>query len=156
MLFRSGLIRPKSASRYCVLLHGTSRADKLWSIGAWIELGRSLEALGFACVLPWGDESERERSEHIAASLENASVPVRTNLADMVQLLAASKAVVGVDTGLVHLAAALGLPVVAIFVGSDPALTGVFGVPHCRNLGHSGAVPSSAGVIDALAELRVI
>jgi len=152
----SGLNRSKISSvPYCVLLHGTSRADKLWSADAWIELGGRLASHGFMCVLPWGDEAERKRSEQIAASLGNASVPAKMPLDDMVQLLAASAAVVGVDTGLVHLAAALGLPVVAIFVGSDPALTGVFGVPHCRNLGIHGTAPSPASVFDALAELRV-
>lgn len=153
----SGLHRSKSASApYCVLLHGTSRADKLWPVEAWIELGRGLAKRGLACVLPWGDDNERKRSEQIAASLGTASVPARMHLDDMAQLLAASVAVVGVDTGLAHLAAALGIPTVAIFVASDPALTGVFGAPKGRNLGYSGAAPAVAEVSDALAELQVI
>jgi len=39
------------------------------------------------------------------------------------RLIAGAEFVVGVDTGLLHLAAALGVPLVAIFTGSDPSLT---------------------------------
>jgi len=140
---------------YCVLLHGTSRADKCWPESAWIELGRALEVEGFDCVLPWGDATERARSDRIAASLKRARVPERMPLDVMAGLLAGSAAVVGVDTGLTHLAAALGVPVAAIFAGSDPALTGVFGAPLSRNLGQAGLAPTSIAVMHALSELRV-
>ena len=141
---------------YCVLLHGTSRADKLWPEDAWIELALTLEARGVECVLPWGNDSERARSERIAAHLESPQVPKRLALDAMAALLSTSVAVVGVDTGLTHLAAALDVPVVAIFAATAPALTGVFGASRSRNLGHAGSVPSNAEVMDALAELQVI
>ena len=140
---------------YCVLLHGTSRADKCWPEGAWIELGRALEARGFDCVLPWGSEHERARSERIAASLQRARVPERLPLDAMAALLAGSAAVIGVDTGLTHLAAALGVPVLAIFAGTDPALTGVYGALLSRNLGHIGVPPGTAVVMNTLSEMQV-
>src|SRR5262245_28242972 len=50
------------AGRYCVLLHSTARAAKLWRESDWVELGRYLAGRGFDCVLPWGDDAERVRS----------------------------------------------------------------------------------------------
>jgi heptosyltransferase-1 len=45
----------------------------------------------------------------------------------MAALIAGASFVIGVDTGLIHLAAALGVPLVAIFTASDPGLTGPMG-----------------------------
>ena len=143
-------------SRYCVLLHATSRADKLWPTQHWIGLARELEARGLRCALPWGADAERARSEDIAARLERPWVPARMPLSDMAALLAGAAAVIGVDTGLTHLAAALGVPVVALFCGSDPGLTGVYGARQARNLGTSGTPPELAGVLGALGELEVL
>lgn len=154
-----GIEAPASAGdrpRYCVLLHGTSRADKLWPIEAWVGLGRQLEERGCECILPWGSGSERSRSERIAADLRQASVPPSLPLDKMARLLAGAAAVIGVDTGLVHLAAALQRPVVAVFCGSDPALTGVFGARNGRNLGHQGMPPSPEQVLSALHDMQAL
>jgi len=130
------------AQPYAVLLHGSSRRDKLWAEAAWIELGRALAAQGLACVLPWGSDEERKRSERIAQDLSRAEVPPLQPLDRLAVLLGKAAAVVGVDTGLTHLAAALGRPVAAIYCGTDPSFTGVYGVPRARNLGGPGERPS--------------
>ena len=50
---------------------------------------------------------------------------------------------VGVDTGLTHLAAAMGTPTVAIFTATDPALAGVARAgAHAQDVGGNGHVPS--------------
>ena len=49
---------------------------------------------------------------------------------------------IGVDTGLMHLAAAFGVPLVAIFCGSKPGLTGPVGSGPIAVLGVEGAAPS--------------
>jgi len=54
---------------YCVLLHATSRADKLWPETAWVQLGSELARRGYALVLPWGSAFERERSARLARDL---------------------------------------------------------------------------------------
>jgi len=142
--------------RYCVLLHSTSRADKLWPMERWIGLAKELEARGLRCALPWGADAERARSENIASRLQRPWVPARMPLSDMAALLAGASAVIGVDTGLTHLAAALGVPVVALFCGSDPGLTGVYGARQARNLGASGAPPELADVLALLRQLEAI
>jgi heptosyltransferase-1 len=134
----------------CVLLHGSSRSDKLWGEAAWIELGNTLAGRGLRCVLPWGNDEERQRSERIAAAVSDASVPPLQPVDRIVELLAGAAAVVGVDTGLTHLAAALGRPVVAIYCGSDPQLNGVYGAPRARNVGGPGAQPKPDQVVRAL------
>ena len=127
-----GLDRARFAApseRYAVLLHATAEPRKLWPEENWIALGKALgQSLGdLTWVLPWGTADERARSERIAAALPRARVPERAPLDEVARLIAGAQFVVGVDTGLTHLAAALGVPLVAIFSGSEPGLTGPVG-----------------------------
>jgi heptosyltransferase-1 len=138
---------PAEKSSRVVLLTMSSRADKLWPEARWIELGR---ALGSPVVLPWGSEEERMRAERIAAGLPQASVPPRMAIDALAALFAGARAVVGVDTGLTHLAAALGTRTAGIYCGSDPSLTGLYGAPAARNVGSMGHAPSVAEVIGSL------
>ncbi len=105
-------------TREAVLLHATARPEKEWPVAHWIALGQALAASGNTVVLPWGNETERRRSAEIAAAVPNATVPDLQPLDDVARLIARAAFVVGVDTGLLHLAAALGVPLVAIFVGT--------------------------------------
>ncbi|MCX7140142.1 MAG: lipopolysaccharide heptosyltransferase I [Proteobacteria bacterium] len=145
---------PITDKPYCVLLHATSSTGKLWPESSWERLGHELERQGQAAILPWGNAAERARSERIARSLPQAMVPPAQGILGISSLLAGAKAVIGVDTGLSHLAAALGCPVVAIYCGTHPRLTGVVagqGAP-VRNLGDTGAVPEVSEVLSALHE----
>jgi len=145
---RAGTASPPALpASYSVLLTMTSREDKLWPEPRWIELGR---ALGLPAVLPWGNAQERGRAERIARGIGEAVVPERMALEELAQVLAGAKNVVGLDSGLSHLAAALGAPAVAIFCGSDPALTGLYGVARARNVGARGRPPQVAQVLEAL------
>jgi len=134
-----------------VLLTMTSRADKLWPEASWIELAEFIQsALGAPVVLPWGSVEEKNRAERIAAALAQATVPPRMALGELRDLLGSARAVVGVDTGLTHLAAALGTPTVGIYCGSDPVLTGIYGVSSAKNVGGQGRPPGVAEVVGAL------
>ena len=137
----------ESEAPYTVFLTMTSRADKLWPEERWIELGR---ALARRIVLPWGNEAERMRATRIARGLPVADVPRRLSLEQLARLLARSQAVVGVDTGLTHLAAAVGARTVGVYCGSDPALTGIYGAPQATNVGALGVAPSAAEVLRVL------
>jgi heptosyltransferase-1 len=151
-----GLERGKladSATRpYGILLHATARPEKEWPQRLWIALGRALRQRG-TLLLPWGSEAERSRSARIAAALDDARVPDRQPLDAVARLVAGASFVVGVDTGLLHLAAALGVPLVAIFVGSEPGLTGPMGRGPIAVVGGKGQVPSVAEVMSALERL---
>lgn len=139
--------------RYAVLLHATSADAKLWPESQWQELYRYLFLKNIFPVLPWGNSDERSRSERLAASMQQAIVPAALPLQDMAALLAGAHAVVGVDTGLTHLAAALNVPTVGIYCATDPAATGIHAGPHAVNLGGIGAPPSAQEVADALGQL---
>ncbi|MDO9413315.1 MAG: lipopolysaccharide heptosyltransferase I [Pseudolabrys sp.] len=136
--------------RYAVLLHATAQARKEWPVQNWIALGREIQSQGIGIVLPWGSEAERLRSERIAAALPGARVPARAPLDQVAQLIGGAHYVVGVDTGLLHLAAALDVPLVAIFAGSKPELTAPVGNGPLTVLGADGAAPGVHEVIEAL------
>jgi heptosyltransferase-1 len=144
---------PLRGRAYAVLLHATSAADKLWPERQWVELGDHLQHCGLVSVLPWGSEPERLRSEHIASLLKLAHVPPRLELTQIAWLLGNAHAVFGVDTGLSHLAAALGTPTIGIYCATDPAATGLYGSARARNVGTAGAPPSLAAVIAAQREV---
>jgi heptosyltransferase-1 len=138
---------------YGILLHATARAEKEWPEDRWISLGKALGSRTGSLLLPWGSEAERTRSVRIAAALGNARVPERQSLDRVAALIAGASFVVGVDTGLLHLAAALGVPLVAIFLGSEPGLTGPIGAGPMAVVGGNGRSPSVADVLDALARV---
>lgn len=139
---------------YVVLLTMTSRADKLWPERNWIDVGRALAARGLRAVLPWGSESERKRCDRIALAIPDALVPRHFSLAELGRLFRGAHAVIGLDTGLSHLAVAMEVPVVGVFCGSDPALTGLHGSARVTNLGAPGKPPASSQVLAALAAHR--
>ena len=151
-----GLEREKLANpggSYGILLHATARVQKEWSEASWIALGRALDARNGSLTVPWGTAAERLRSERIAAAVAGAIVPDRLPLERLARLIAGASFVIGVDTGLLHLAAALGVPVVGIFVGSEPALTGPMGRGPIAVVGGKGVMPSVAEVVSALDRL---
>lgn len=139
--------------RYAVLLHATARPEKEWPEADWIALGTALADDGYDLVLPWGSNVERARAERMAAVLPRARVPQRQPLDSVARLMAGAELVIGVDTGLMHLAAALGVPLVAIFTGSKPELTKPVGSGPMAVLGAHGAPPTLDDVRDAVAKL---
>lgn len=141
------------AGPYVVLLHATSRTDKLWDERNWIVLGETLHRAGLRAVLPWGSEQEKQRSERLCTAIPDALCPPRLGLEDAAALLGRARAAVGVDTGLSHLAAALGIPTVGLYVATDPGLTGLHAGTHAANLGHRNAPPSVQAVVETLADL---
>ena len=138
-----------SAGRYGLLLHSTARPEKLWPTDSWIALGNALRAHGLRLVLPWGSPAERQRGELIACAIPGAEVPDHAPIDAMAKLVAGASFVIGVDTGLVHLAAAFGVPLVAIFISSRPGLTGPMGPGPIAIVGGEGAMPSVAEVVAA-------
>jgi heptosyltransferase-1 len=138
---------------YCVLLHSTARAAKLWSEAGWIAVARALESRGVVGVLPWGEADERARSDRIAATLTRALVPPRMSVEEAAGLVGHADAVIGVDTGLMHLAAAFRVPVVGIFCDSEPLDAQPLGGGPTAHRGGVGTPPAAAQVLEALREV---
>lgn len=135
---------------YCLAFHSTARAAKLWDEDRWTALLTAVAATGCTCVLPWGSEDERRRSERIAATVPGSVVPGKLDLDTMAALIAGARFVVGVDTGLMHLAAALSRPVVGIFCDSNPVDACPIGPGPTAYRGHIGQPPTVEAVIDAI------
>jgi heptosyltransferase-1 len=102
--------------RCVALVHGTSREDKCWPEARWVELGRRLLAAGHSIGLPHGNDAERERGERLAQALGAAAeVWPRLDLGGLTDRLASCAGVIGVDSGLSHIAVALDLPHVQVY-----------------------------------------
>ena len=112
---------------YLVFLHGTTWATKHWPDDYWIRLAAMATAAGRQVRIPWGSSLEQQRAEKIAAVSDAVGVMPRMSLGELAALIAAAGAVVGVDTGLVHLAAALGTPCITLYGSTDPGLIGTLG-----------------------------
>jgi heptosyltransferase I len=97
------------------LVHGTSRADKQWPSAQWVEVGRRLNRSGFCVALAHGSASEKVTSEAIAAQLADAVVWPTMGLDTLTDTMARCAGVIGVDSGLSHIAVALDLPHVQIY-----------------------------------------
>ena len=74
-------------------------------------------------------------------------------LAECAALIAPARAVVGVDTGLTHLAAALSAPTVALFAATPAWRFGPYWSPRAVSLGSEGQWPPPEAVLQALTGL---
>lgn len=115
------------SDKYVVLLHGTTWPTKHWPEEYWTALAKKLNQEGFAVKLLWGNQVEQERAHRIAKNNKLAMVMPRMKLAEVARVLAGAKAIVAVDTGLGHLAAALDVPTISLYGPSNPILTGAVG-----------------------------
>jgi len=138
------------ATPFCVLLSMTSRTDKLWPEQHWADLVKALAARGFESVFPWGNDVERARCQRIVHSAGSGVLPTALSLANLAGTMTQARGVIGVDTGLAHLAAALSVPTVGLYVTSDPRLTGLHGAGKLKNLGGLGQTPSVVDAIKAM------
>lgn len=152
-----GLIKPQRSSDapYAVLFHGTSRVAKEWREVDWIGTGKWLHAQGLQVVLPWGNERERLRSERLAAAIPGSRILDRLPLDETAKVIANAALVVGVDTGLLHLAAAYEVPLIAVFLATDPGLTGPVGNGAITVVGDKDVYPSFERVIEAAEKLAL-
>ncbi|CEG07352.1 Lipopolysaccharide heptosyltransferase 1 [Afipia felis] len=153
-----GLKRPPAGKdgRYAVLLHGTSKATKEWRESEWIGLGKWLRGQGLDVVLPWGSERERLRCQRLSGGIPGSRILDRQPLDETAKVIANAALVVGVDTGLLHLAAAYGVPLLAVFLATDPGLTGPVGSGPIVILGGKGAQPAFGEAIAAVESNRLL
>jgi len=99
-------------------------AAKRWPVAHFAELARAKARAGWAVWL-FGSAKDAPVTQAIAAASAGACVDLagRTSLGEAIDLLSLAHAVVTNDSGLMHVAAALGRPLVALFGSSDPSHT---------------------------------
>jgi heptosyltransferase-1 len=134
-----------------VLLTNASRATKLWPDDRWAEVAAALAQQGLRAVLFWGSADEQTRTRARAARMPRAVVAPRLSLAQIAAVMAQARVVVGLDTGLSHLAAAVGAPTVGIYCDYDPSLVGITGESPAltASLGGVDRAPAARDVVDA-------
>lgn len=156
--FEYGIRAPADAPRvaaepWCVIFHSTARDAKLWIESRWVEVGRALTGAGLACVLAWGSQEERARSERIAREVPGTVVAPKLSIPELAAVISRSRVVLGVDTGLMHLAAALEVPVVGVFTDSNPIDACPIGNGPTAYRGLIGVPPSVGEVLNAVREV---
>lgn len=133
-----------------IFFHATSRNEKKWAPDHWITVGCSLAARGYRIDLPWGSPTEEREALALAAHIPNARVMPPMSLTECARVIASAGLVVGVDTGLAHLACALGTPTVMIFAATPRDHYGIDLPGRAVSLGDPGAPPSVEQVIAAI------
>ena len=139
--------------RYILCFHSTAREAKRWSNEHWISLGQSLSSKGYQIVFPWGNSTEKKISVQLAGQIEGAIVPEAFSIQEAFPIIASAALTVGVDTGLTHLAAALGKPTIEIYCDSPRWKTEGYWSDHIVNLGDIQAPPTVDAVLSASLKL---
>lgn len=134
---------------YAVFFHGTARVAKQWAREHWVALGAHLAQRGLSVLLPWGSETEHREAQWLAERIDGAVVLPLLPMMDAVLLAQRAALVVGLDSGLTHIAAAYRRPTVELYCDSPRWKTEGNWSPAIINLGDTGAPPSIAAVCAA-------
>ncbi len=126
-LSREQFLDDTREKKYLVFLHGTTWDTKLWPENYWLELAQLAAKEGLQVKLLWGSTLEEARAKRLAQQADNIIVLPRQDLRGSAKVLANAHAVVAVDTGLAHLAAALDVPTVSLYGPTNPEYTGALG-----------------------------
>lgn len=112
---------------YVVFLPNTTWQTKLWPDMYWQQLITLTTNENYNVIIPWGTLPEKLRVEQLAGNNPKVTVLPRMSLTEISTYIANAKAVVAVDTGLAHVAAAFNVPTVSLYGPTHPELTGTIG-----------------------------
>ena len=122
------IMNSDSYEKYVIFLHGTSRKEKCWSEQKWIDLANIAIRDNFIVYLFWYTKEELARAKRILKSNSSKiKILPKLSLLEAANLIKGAKAIVSVDTGLGHIAAALGTFNVSLYGPTNPKLSGTFG-----------------------------
>jgi heptosyltransferase I len=124
-----------------LLVPGTVWQTKHWRVEGFAGVARHLLRSGYQVLLA-GAPKDRARCHQVAALCpEVCDLSGQTTLAEMIALVRRAAVCVTNDSGSMHLAAALGRPVVSIFGPTSPILTGPYGHPEAVVQAHVPCAP---------------
>ncbi len=142
-------VTPETA--YLVLVPGAGRAEKVIPVEDLAAVARHAAVAGLTVHVVWGP-GERDRAEAVVKlGGRGVFLAPPTDLDALVLLLANARAVVGGDTGPVHLAASLSIPTLAVFTATDWRRNGPLGA---RIEVVSGALTGDGGPTGSSRALR--
>jgi|SRR5690625_4941221 len=136
---------------YAVIMPSASRDDKLWAENRWHVVFEYLIKQGLQLHLLAGNDIEAKRANNLIRNYKKqAKVLNRMPLNDLAWHLAAARVMVGLDSGLTHLSAALGRPTIGIYKASTPTRTPLISTAYTASLGDRGQDPSAEVVLQAV------
>ncbi|MES2831434.1 MAG: lipopolysaccharide heptosyltransferase I [Pseudomonadota bacterium] len=138
---------------YAVFFHGTARAAKQWHPAHWVAIGRLLAGRGLQVLLPWGSAEEHAAARHLANNIPHALVLPQLPMMDAVVLASQAALVIGLDSGLTHIAAAYERPTIELYCDSPRWKTEGNWASCIVNLGDMGNPPTVADVAHAVEQL---
>lgn len=110
--------------KFIMALHGTSRKAKEWPVENWELFIQEVGAIGYSVLFPWGNDEELARANYLSEKYEMAMTLPRCSLTTLSGLIEKASAVIGMDTGLMHIAAALDKKGIGIYPVTEPKLSG--------------------------------
>ncbi len=115
----------RQLDEFAILNPGAGWGAKCWPAERYAEVARALCTEGLRSVVNFGP-GEEALARSVEAESGGAAVGLPTSLGELIAFTRHARLFVGGDTGPMHLAAALGVPVVALFGPTDPARNGPF------------------------------
>jgi len=111
---------------FAILNPGAGWGAKRWPAERYGQVARAMAKGGIRAILNYGPGEENLAREAEAAS-DGAAKAMKCSITELIALTRRAQLFIGGDTGPMHLAAALQVPVVAIFGPTDPARNGPYG-----------------------------
>ncbi len=108
---------------YAVLHPHPQWTYKQWTVEGWLTVGAYLKKLGLKLVLSGGPgQEEVDYVANIQRQLPEDTINLagQVSLAQLATIIAQAKLYIGPDTGITHLAAATGVPVIALYGPTNP------------------------------------
>jgi len=156
-------VRDLGLADFAILNPGGGWPGKLWSPEGYGAVARGLRERRLRSLVTWGPGEERLADRVVAASGGAAVKCIPTTLVEYVELARRARLVVAADTGPLHIACAVGTPVVGIYGPTDPARNGPFSpqdavvrrTPLCSPC-HRRRCAVHEGVMDAITAPEVL
>lgn len=134
------IFAPPATTPNIMLLHGTTWPSKTWPLEYWVELARLASTYGHI-LLPGHTAEEQARAQHIVQLAGTGEVLPPLSLNAMARQIAGCAGVVGLDSGLAHLAAALQIPAVTLYGPTRVDLTGALGTQQINLVSQFDCAP---------------
>lgn len=133
--------------KYSIFIVNTSKKEKRWGIENWRQLLKNMQAAQQHVVIPGGYSHEQRYVQSIAADFNNVTLLSGNTLQQLRDIIEQSQALVSVDTGLAHLAAALNKPTITLYGPTDVAQFGTMGKQQFHLLSETQSLDISVSVV---------
>ncbi|HWR34261.1 MAG TPA: lipopolysaccharide heptosyltransferase I [Clostridia bacterium] len=124
--WRENVLNAHEVCRYGILTPGAGWGAKCWPAERYAAVARELSSTGLKLVINYGP-AEEALARAVQTESAGAAKMIPCGIAELIELTRGAQLFIGGDTGPMHLAAALGVPVVALFGPTDPARNGPYG-----------------------------